>query len=256
MKEETTALLRRLADRYETAEFLEGDPSWFMHQARTDGDAELMGFVASCFSYGQRTQFMPRIGRIMAMSNGNFGGWIASGDYRESIADDSTCFYRLSTNADLRRLLDALRLLLGQYDSIGEFVRRHASDGLGAIKALTDYFAQAGTRQIVPQNAQSACKRLAMFLRWMVRDGSPVDLGLWHSFIDKRTLIMPLDTHVVEQSLRLGLAESHATTMKAAIRLTQTMREVFPSDPLRGDFALFGLGIDAGKSAKNSDKQF
>ena len=83
-----------------------------------------------------------------------------------------------------------------------------------------------------------------MFMRWMVRDSSPVDLGLWTRFIDKRTLIMPLDTHVVQQSQRLGLLRSRTASMSAARRLTQAMLEVFPADSLKGDFALFGYGVN------------
>ena len=83
-----------------------------------------------------------------------------------------------------------------------------------------------------------------MFLRWMVRDGSPVDLGLWSDFMDRRTLIMPLDTHVVQESLRMGLLKSRTASMGTARRLTDAMLEIFPDAPLKGDFALFGLGVD------------
>ena len=83
-----------------------------------------------------------------------------------------------------------------------------------------------------------------MFLRWMVRSGSPVDLGLWADYIDRRTLIMPLDTHVVGEAIKLGLLSSRCASMSAARRLTDALAEVFPDDPLRGDFALFGYGVD------------
>lgn len=82
-----------------------------------------------------------------------------------------------------------------------------------------------------------------MFLRWMVRSGSPVDIGLWSDFIDRRTLVMPLDTHVMQQSRRLGLLKGSCTSMCAARKLTASLAEVFPDDPLRGDFALFGYGV-------------
>ena len=88
------------------------------------------------------------------------------------------------------------------------------------------------------------CKRVCMFLRWMVRSGSPVDLGLWADIIDRRTLIMPLDTHVVQEATRLWLLASRTASMSTAKKLTAAMLEVFPDDPLRADFALFGLGVD------------
>ena len=89
-----------------------------------------------------------------------------------------------------------------------------------------------------------------MFLRWMVRDHSPVDLGLWTDIIDKRTLIMPLDTHVMQEANRLGLLSTKTTSMSTAIRLTEKLRETFPDDPLKGDFALFGIGVGSFISQK------
>jgi uncharacterized protein (TIGR02757 family) len=89
-----------------------------------------------------------------------------------------------------------------------------------------------------------------MFLRWMVRDNSPVDLGLWADIIDKRTLIMPLDTHVMQEANRLGLLESKTASMSTALKLTEKLRSVFPDDPLKGDFALFGIGVSSFISQK------
>ena len=78
----------------------------------------------------------------------------------------------------------------------------------------------------------------------MVRDGSPVDLGLWSSFIDKRSLIIPMDTHVLQEANRLGLITSKTASMAAARKLTARLAEIFPDDPLKGDFALFGYGVN------------
>ena len=83
-----------------------------------------------------------------------------------------------------------------------------------------------------------------MFLRWMVRKDSPVDLGLWNDIIDQRTLIIPLDTHVIQEANRLGLIKTKSTSMKVACELTEKLRKIFPEDPLKGDFALFGYGIN------------
>ena len=78
----------------------------------------------------------------------------------------------------------------------------------------------------------------------MVRRGPSVDIGLWADFIDRRTLVMPLDTHVLAQARKLGLLSKESASMSTASKLTAAMAEVFPDDPLRGDFALFGLGRD------------
>ena len=83
-----------------------------------------------------------------------------------------------------------------------------------------------------------------MFLRWMVRTGSPVDLGLW-TWYPASSLLIPLDTHVMQEAQKLGLLPQKSTaSRKTAILLTKKMEEIFPGDPARGDYALFGLGID------------
>ena len=96
----------------------------------------------------------------------------------------------------------------------------------------------------VSQNPKGACKKLHMFLRWMVRRGSPVDLGLW-DWASAADLLIPLDTHVLQESARLGLiAPNAAASAKTAIDLTKKMAQVFPGDPARSDYTLFGLGVD------------
>ena len=115
---------------------------------------------------------------------------------------------------------------------------------LTAIDAICQYFQKHEITGIVPKNTNSCCKRVCMFLRWMVRKGSPVDIGIWSELIDRRTLIMPLDTHVIQQAMQLGLLKSKSATMVAARRLTEELATFFPEDPLKADFALFGYGVN------------
>ena len=144
----------------------------------------------------------------------------------------------------MHSLLAALQQMITEYGSIGNYIEANATDGFTAVKAITDYFASKNIETIIPKNTTSACKRVCMFLRWMVRDNSPVDLGLWSSFIDKRTLIIPMDTHVLQEANRLGLINCKTASMSAAHKLTTRLAEIFPDDPLKGDFALFGYGVN------------
>mgnify|MGYP002623375430 FL=1 len=231
--------LRELAAKYETPSFIEGDPSWWMHQVSGAANQEAMAFVAQALSYGSRAQFMPRIGWLLERADGNMDSWIRSGAFKADIpAGSDKCFYRLYTVGDMCDFLEAYRRLMKTCGTLGDYVG--SGTGLEAVEAVTHWF---GGTAPVPQDMKSACKRVCMFLRWMVRDGSPVDLGLWASQIDKRTLIMPMDTHVLQQSVRLGLLNSRTASMTAARRLTARLAEVFPDDPLKGDFALFGEGV-------------
>lgn len=233
---------------YETAEFINGDPSWFMHQVIGAEDQEVMAFVASVLSYGSRKQFMLKIEYILKLTAGAPDKWIREGlferDFRE---DDNNCFYRLYTISQMNTFFRVYRELLLEYGSLKEYVKHNAQTGLQAVEAICSYFANKGVSGVIPKDATSPCKRVCMFLRWMVRTGSPVDLGLWADIIDCRTLIIPMDTHVLQQSFALGLLENKTATMSAALRLTNRLAEVFPDDPLKGDFALFGYGVNQDK---------
>lgn len=244
--EELARLLRSMADRYETREFINGDPSWFMHQVAGRENQETIAFVASVLSYGRREQFMPRIGRILDHSEGKPYQWVVEGRYRSLIPDDGKCFYRLYDNHMMLSLLDVLKGMLSDYGSIGSFVSFTTPhhDAVEALEALSAYFRERGIKSMVPSPRTSAAKRPCMFLRWMVRSGSPVDLGLWSDMIDRRTLLIPLDTHVLSEARNLGLISGKSASWSAVVRLTEAMRKVFPDDPARGDFALFGVGIN------------
>ena len=221
-----------------------------MHQVEGAVNREAMAFLASCLSFGGRRQFLPKIQCILDRAEGDVDGWVRNGLFeRDFRCGSKDCFYRFFTYGHMYAFLQAYRALLEEFGALGEYVKREAADdGYAAVEAICRYFASAGTASVVPKNTQSACKRVCMFLRWMVRDNSPVDIGLWSDFIDRRSLVMPLDTHVVQQSMRLGLLKSPASSMNAARRLTAALAEVFPDDPLKGDFALFGYGVNGGDS--------
>ncbi|MBO5941545.1 MAG: TIGR02757 family protein [Kiritimatiellae bacterium] len=239
-------LLRHYAAKYETADFLTGDPSYFMHQAAGAENQEATAFVASCLSFGGRKQFLPKIQYLVDRAGGDVDLWIRNGGFEKEFPETGNlCFYRFFNHAHMYRFFGAYRKLLDEYGTLGEYVKaRSDRDGRKAVCAICNYFSEAGVDAVVPKNTQSACKRICMFLRWMVRAGSPVDLGIWGDFIDRATLVMPLDTHVMQQSVRLGLVKSANASMNAAIRLTAKLAEVFPGDPLKGDFALFGYGVN------------
>lgn len=236
--------LKELAEKYETPDFLNGDPSWFMHQVEGRQNQEAIAFVASCLSYGSRKQFFPKIQHIIDCSEGNVYEWLKEGRFEHDIPNDDNCYYRLYTNSMMNRFLKAYRQLILDSGSLGEYLIDNGVDNaMKALEAITSYFASQGIEVIVPKNTKSSCKRICMFLRWMVRNNSPVDLGLW-DFIDKRTLIMPMDTHVLQEANAMGLIDSHSASMSSALRLTARLASVFPEDPLKGDFALFGYGVN------------
>ena len=216
-----------------------------MHQVEGIRNQEAMAFIASSLSYGSRSQFNKKIEMVLEWTGGDVDEWIRKGKFEDYFKkDDMRCFYRLYTHDTMHQFLKTYQHMLLRYGSLGDYVRQNAHDGLSAVAAICQYFNNQDTSRIIPHNTQSACKRVCLFLRWMVRSNSPVDLGLWADFIDRRTLIMPLDVHVLRQSARLGLLTTKTATMSAARRLTATLAEIFPDDPLKGDYALFGYSTD------------
>ena len=235
-------LLRRFAEKYERT-FPSPDPSEFLKAAEGPNNQEATAFVVASLSFGSIEQFMPKIEGLIALAKGNMDGWIRCGAFKRKIrADASRCFYRFVTYANLHAFLRAYQRIMREHGTLGEYVRGNGDgSGLGAVKAICAAFADSNVGYLVPANASSACKRVCLFLRWMVRD-PPVDLGLWKDFVRRESLIMPLDAHVLAEARKLKLLAKESTTMATARKLTAIMSKVFPGDPLRGDFALFGHG--------------
>jgi len=247
---QTAQLLRRLAEEHETAAFYRNadgsarDPAWFLHRGAKPEDCEAMAFVASALSFGRREAFLRKISSIEEMCGGRACDWLRDGAFREQFPDDGADkFYRFFSYADMRRFFARLGEIIREEGSLGGYVRRRRPDGgLAAARVLCGAFAPCGGG-IVPKTGVSACKRVCMFLRWMARDGSPVDLGLWKGFVDKTTLAIPLDVHVLKQARSFGLTRRKDGSMRTALEITAALREVFPEDPLKGDFALFGADV-------------
>ena len=279
------ALLRSLADKYETASFMDGDPSQFLRRYSQPRDQELAAFVVSQLSFGQREQFIAKLNAMFAAADcgkpktrateivratktagaaksackpktggASFADWLATGGYKKFFPKSQKKFYRFFSYADMAALCGRLARIVEEYGSLGAAVRaRYGLEkpcGVGGpslpqelrlVAALISLFPGV---KCVSQNPKGACKKLHMFLRWMVRRGSPVDLGLW-DWVSAADLLIPLDTHVLQESARLGLiAPNAAASAKTAIDLTQKMAAAFPGDPARADYALFGLGVD------------
>ena len=148
----------------------------------------------------------------------------------------------------MRYLCKTLKGFLETHGSMGAYFRQCHEHGdcdkqPGRLAALIAECFPEECKPLISNGKNSANKRLNLFLRWMVRRNSPVDLGLWNWYPTDQ-LLMPLDTHVVAVAKEFGLVEENATpNLKLTIQLTDIMSEIFPRDPLKGDFALFGYGV-------------
>ncbi len=258
--------LKALADKYEISSFMEQDPSQFLHwydkaphtsAATRTVCTELASFIAAMLAFGNRRQFIPKIQLVLTNADkagGNILEWLKTGTYKKTFSTGSQKFYRFYSYDDMQTFFTELAQIIRAQESLGQYLKSkweetiatHTTTNNSApLPLLADLISEAFPKsKIVPKGRASASKRIHMFLRWMVRTGSPVDLGLW-TWYPASQLIIPLDTHVLQEAQKLGLLPPNATTgRKTAITLTRAMEKIFPGDPCRADYALFGLGVD------------
>lgn len=248
-------LLISLADKYETASFCDSDPSQFLRWYKEVDSAEAASFIAAMLAFGSRTQFIPKIRQILQtadQTSGNIKNWLTTRAYKKTFPTGSKKFYRFYSYDDLQIFFGELAGIINHSGSLGNYLhslweKSTGHDDADKAPLLADLISQSFPKSsIVPKGRTSANKRLHMFLRWMVRTGSPVDLGLW-TWYPASSLLIPLDTHVLQEAQKLGLLPEKSTaSRKSTILLTKKMEEIFPGDPARGDYALFGLGVDGG----------
>ena len=272
--------LQALADKYEIASFMQEDPSQFLHwyTSAQVPDIEAASFIAAMLSFGSRKQFIPKIRQILQTADNSCGTitlWLKTGAYKKDFPTGMQKFYRFYSYDDFHVFFGELAEILNKAQSLGDFLREQfvrqmkeaapsanvraskvsapAEKGLAAKHPaispndlIMNCFVQSFPNSaIVPKGKNSANKRIHMFLRWMVRRNSPVDLGLW-TWFNPADLLIPLDVHVMQEAVKLGLLPENSTaSRKTAILLTKKLAQIFPNDPCRADFALFGLGINS-----------
>ena len=241
------------ADEYEVSSFCDNDPVQFPRYYVPDkpmtewsfeefANIEIMAVIASWLAYGNRKSIISACENVKEMF-GNSPYHNLKHVYDRYVGSRDS-FYRFYTYSDLAILCGRLYHL---YED-GLLVHQISSklnSNQSIVSILIDMF--YGVTGF-PISEKSACKRLCLLLRWMVRNESCVDIGIWHN-LRRENILIPLDTHVHKMALELGLTKRKQADMKTAVEITNAMREVFPNDPARGDFALFGYGI-----SKASDK--
>ena len=239
--------LREWADFYNVKSFIPNDPVSFPHRYTRRQDIEISGFITSWISYGRRELILKKADWLHERMGKSPYEWIRSGQYRTLESDQSIgkrdTFYRFYTHSDLRHLCERLQDIYEQYDSMEDALVVNPYPN--PVRKLQDMF--SGITGIPVMDGVSACKRLAMFLRWMVRRDGIVDFGIWQTAVQPSELIIPLDTHVHQISLELGLTAQRTATLKTALEITEALSRVFPGDPCLGDFALFGYDINKEK---------
>ena len=232
MTDEVRKRLLKWAEEYETEEFIDSDPVQFPHRYCRQEDIEISGLLTALMSFGNRKQILRKADETDCIMGHAPLEYVVSGKWRDDFpADDGSSFYRMVSRAEVRRWLEKLFTVYSE----GKTLEDELSSRRGLpMEKICDFM------NVSPKSPQ---KKLNMFLRWMIRRNSAVDFGLWGQ-MNPSELIVPLDTHVCRMAHQLDLTDSGSFSLNNAKRITSALAEVFPGDPCKGDFALFGYGVN------------
>lgn len=241
------ACLDRLAAGY-GPEYLVTDPLGVVHRYAAAEDIETAGFAVSAIAYGGAAQIRKSAHELLDRTDGAPGRFAAETSPEEIRRRFRGFTHRWTRGDDMAALFAAAGTMLREYGGIGACVRTFddpAEETIeGALTRWTAWLRRLGLPpSLVPSPADgSACKRPAMYFRWMTRGPDGIDFGLWR-FITPARLVVPLDTHIARMARRLGLTARRTPGWKMALAVTRALRTLDPEDPVRYDFALVRPGI-------------
>lgn len=256
LKKELDALYRT----YDKA-YLSTDPLMFLHRYLDPEDIEVVGLISSVLAYGHVKMIQRNVQRILEMMGKHPARYVRRFDAHARMPDFSAFSHRFNRGEDIVLLLHYIKQIMQKAGSIGDFFRANheseASNIENALRGFVERVLALDCSPIYPENmlpndagirfffpspvGGSACKRLNLYLRWMVRSDN-IDFGLWN-FVSPSQLVIPLDTHIARISQRIGLTKRKTPGWSMAVEITENLKELDPSDPVKYDFAICRLGI-------------
>lgn len=231
----------KLIAEYNNMRYFATDPVAVVRRCTTQRDIEVMGIVCSWLALGNRNQIFKKCCMAYDLMAAKPYEYLMSCQWRE-YKDSDINFYRMFFYRDFHDLMQSLYNVYLQYDTLEEaIIVRNEEMGIRNeyLSALISLLHANG----IPCNTKSACKRLCLFLRWMIRRDGIVDLGVWQQ-LDPADLLIPLDVHVNRVARQQGLLTRTSADMRAVQELTVNCKKLYPDDPAIMDFALFGAGYN------------
>jgi uncharacterized protein (TIGR02757 family) len=229
--------------------FIDTDPVQIPHLFRRKEDIEISGFLTAIIAWGQRKSIIAGARRLMIMMDNAPYDFVMHAGAKE-LEKPAAFVYRTFQPDDCLFFISSLRNIYNRHGGLQKvFEEGYSATGsvFGAIACFRNIFfeiphLQRSGKHVSNVEAGAAAKRINMFLRWMVRKDDEIDFGLWKN-IPAKALMIPLDVHTGNTSRRLGLLTRKANDRKAVEELTANLRLFDPEDPVKYDFALFGLGV-------------
>jgi len=234
--------------------FIEHDPIQIPHLFSRKQDIEIMGFWVAMLAWGQRKTIISKAHELIDLMDGSPYEFILQ--HQDSDLKRFESFKHRTFNAtDALYFIHFYKRHYQEHDSLeAAFTRQYSHEEITVEKAINRFHEAFFNHEYAPTRTQkhiatpaksSACKRINMFLRWMVRnDDANVDFGIWNQ-IKPHQLVCPLDVHAIRTAESLQLIKPGPTNWKKAVELTENLRTLDPNDPVKYDFALYGMGIEA-----------
>ncbi len=250
-------LKRKLEYHYQKFDYSQiyPDPLIFPHRFKNELDIEISAFISSIFAYGNVKQIINSLEKLHKLFGGKPAEFISNFQSKQHKIFFKNFKHRFYTGNDTIILFEILKSILSEYGSIKKLFLQHYSNKNENIKDALSQFSyniikiakrygneSRGVRFMFPNpNNGSACKRMNLFLRWMVRDDE-LDFGLWKE-ISTSQLIIPVDTHVAKISSKIDLTNRKNVSWKMAEEITENLKKFDAKDPVKYDFAICHIGI-------------
>ena len=229
----------KLIAEYNDMRYFSTDPVAVVRRCTEQCDIEVMGIVCSWLALGNRNQIFKKCCMAYDLMFGKPYDYVMSEQWRQ-YKDSNINFYRIFFYRDFHDLMQSLYNVYQHHNTLEDaIIMRNEELGIRNeyLNALISLFNANG----IPKDRKSACKRLCLFLRWMIRRDGIVDLGVWRKF-SPADLLIPLDVHVNRVARQHGLLTRPSADMRAVLELTANCYKLYPHDPAIMDFALFGAG--------------
>jgi uncharacterized protein (TIGR02757 family) len=242
----TGEALEALVSRYHRRRFVHPDPLEFLYRYPALRDREIVALLASSLAYGRVVQILRSVAAVLTVLGPSPASHLAGTTPRHLARAFSRFKHRFTTGEELVQLLLGARGAIVRHGSLRAcFASSFSPSDTTILPALAAFAREVtgGTySSLIPRaDGGSACKRLNLFLRWMVREDR-VDPGGWRA-IPPAALVVPLDTHLHRLARELGFTQRRHADMRTALEVTAAFRAYAPDDPVRYDFALTRLGI-------------
>jgi uncharacterized protein (TIGR02757 family) len=244
--------LNRKVEEYNTVDFIAPDPISIPHRFARKQDIEIAGFFAAIFAWGNRTIIINKCSELLKRMDDAPYDFVMNHKPLD-LQRLSHFKHRTFNDTDLLYFIQFFKYHYSQSKSLEtaftKWMHKNDVDTESALNGFNKYFfsitdvPERTKKHIAAPIKNSTCKRLNMFLRWMVRkDNKSVDFGIWKN-ISPSQLICPIDLHVARVARRFNLLERKQTDWIAALELTKQLKKFDCNDPVKYDFALFGLGV-------------